>query len=446
LPATTAYKNYSVNIRNYTNQWNKTFTSFRFDLGKKNAQELSFKNIYLKKEIDYTSFNKNKDAVEYAQKNFLNNIVSVKVNADKIIISGNIQGNTNMYVSELPVYMDVQSRYTTISNAIALNSKTFEISVPRFAKINDTMYDRIYSRWIIASKVKGAFIPESYAHYADDIYAAAKQYLPEEKPQNKKGLAGFVAAANTVPELDSLQIKNVTVNIAVTGLVSIAPTQYGFQFNDATYYFNPQMVANLDKTLQSCSAHDVLASAIILISRKADDSIKNFLFLPVSNNGVYSLANISSVTGLNYFAAAIAFLADRYSKPGKKFGRINNWIIHNEVDEGFYWANAGNAKMQYYTELYDRVCALFIIPYGNIILRQKCFYLLRINGRLQPTIIIFLPKTCSIFSIHSVKNKAIMNGVLLIILTRKMLLCLNCGMIKMQAMISMLLNTSLQKT
>src|SRR5438876_32214 len=49
LPATSTYKNFTVNLKDLTNQWNKPYTRLRFDLGKSADKEINIKNIYLRK-------------------------------------------------------------------------------------------------------------------------------------------------------------------------------------------------------------------------------------------------------------------------------------------------------------------------------------------------------------------------------------------------------------
>jgi len=53
------------------------------------------------------------------------------------------------------------------------------------------------------------------------------------------------------------------------------------------------------------------------------------------------MPNMTDPESVNCYAAALDFLASRYSRPDKKYGRINHWIMHNEVDAGWEWTNMG---------------------------------------------------------------------------------------------------------
>lgn len=300
---------------------------------------------------------KNSQVISYLKKNFTSDIQNVIVNRENVIIRGNISGNqSNLYLCELPMFDEITTTPRSFLSVTPIDAgpPNFRIQVKRFIQINDTTYDRIYSRWVITTKTGQDYQLQSYAHYPEDITDAAFQYLPEEKPANKKGLGGFWAVGGVNQDLTDLNIKNVTVNVVVPTLISLTPTIDTFNFSGQTYYFNPTAVRNFDKTFKLCSDHNIFVSVILLIQQSTPDSLKPIFVYRGANKGVQTMANITSLTGLNYYAAVVGFLAKRYTRPDKKFGRINNWIVHNEVDNGDYWTNAGTAQMEYYTELYDR--------------------------------------------------------------------------------------------
>jgi hypothetical protein len=63
---------------------------------------------------------------------------------------------------------------------------------------------------------------------------------------------------------------------------------------------------------------------------------------------------VSHGDGLAAYAAAVDVLAERYSRPDKPFGRIHHWIVHNEVDAGRTWTNAGAKSIDEYVDLYHK--------------------------------------------------------------------------------------------
>ncbi|MGI8952520.1 MAG: DUF5722 domain-containing protein [Chitinophagaceae bacterium] len=304
---------------------------------------------------DY-AINKNREIVQYLNSNFGNRIRNVSVNKNSIIIKADVSNNKSaMYLCELRMYDDTKMMSDSFASVTPIDPRqpSFKIEIKRFVTVNDTGYDRLYSRWVIASKNGKNYQLQSFAHYADDVYDAANQYLPEEKPANKKGLAGF-AAGSIEQDLTDLNIKNITINVVLPNFISLTPTEYSYTFNGQTYYFNPGAVNNFEKTIKLCSDNDIIVTALVLIPRNITGPLKSIFVYAKANAGVHTMANITSLTGLNYYAAVVGFLAERYGRPDKKYGIISNWVIHNEVDNASYWANAGTSQMEYYTELYDR--------------------------------------------------------------------------------------------
>jgi hypothetical protein len=303
------------------------------------------------------SGSRNNEIAQYLRSDFTNKIISVTVKKNDIVIEGSVSPNQgNLYLCELRMFDETKLVKDTFASVTPIDSRqsTFSIQARRFTTVHDTGYDRVYSRWVIASKNGNNYQLQSFAHYADDITDVEKQYLPEEKPVNKKGLAGFAVAPTVRQDFLDLGIKNVTVNIVLTNFVSLKPTAYTYTLNGQTYYFNPTYVNHFEQTIKFCTDNNVFVTGLVLIPRNLSGPLKTIFMYPKSNNGVFSIANITSVTGLNYYAAVVGFLAERYSRPDKKFGRITNWVVHNEVDNGYYWTNAGPAEIQAYTELYDR--------------------------------------------------------------------------------------------
>jgi hypothetical protein len=93
----------------------------------------------------------------------------------------------------------------------------------------------------------------------------------------------------------------------------------------------------------------IVVSAIILIHKNSPMSHPG-----CTPDGKYAMANVVQREGWNQYAAALDFLAQRYTRPDRKYGRITHWILHNEVDAGWIWTNAGEIPMQTYLDLYYR--------------------------------------------------------------------------------------------
>ncbi len=363
LEPTSVYKTAIVNLKR-TATWNTNFTKFRFDFGTESGKSIQVKNITLRNPTpaEFASDPIIKDNAgtaflnTYLSTNFPNKINSVQVNADKVNLDLNLPANTgNLYLCELKMFNPV-FKPENIDFSVALaNTASIKTSLDRYVTVRDTTYDRIYSRWIIAEQNGTSWTYKSNAHFADDVFDAAKTYFPEIKPSSKKGIAAY-AGASVTDDVNDLGSKSVTVNLLMSNnFLSLTPTTTSYVYNGKTYYFNPTFVSGLDATFKSCSDNDILASIILLLPKDAPGALKSILTHPDADpSAFYSMANLTTLTGLTYYSAMVAFLADRYNRPDNLYGKITNWIIHNEVDAASTWTSAGEKSVQTYTELYDR--------------------------------------------------------------------------------------------
>ena len=280
----------------------------------------------------------NADIEVYLKKNYPCEVSRVTVNDDRVEVSGDIKGMSGeVYLCEVPMFRELTEKdFLTVQRV--KGPKKFKADFDRYAEVDGQRYDRLYSRWVLAQKSQNGMLICSHGHYADDV--KAKYDLPHEVPASKKGIGGF-GANRFASDLDSLDITSVTVNMWL-GFMSLTPSDDAipFDYNGRTYYADRKAIEGFDKTLQYTAARDVIVNAIVLIApeRSFADKAAGRLFDPA---GIYTMPNMTTLESLNLYAAAIDFLAERYSRPDKKYGRVHHWIAHNEVDAGWVWTNAG---------------------------------------------------------------------------------------------------------
>ena len=285
----------------------------------------------------------NADIEVYLKKNYPCEVSRVTVNDDRVEVSGDIKGMPGeVYLCEVPMFRELTEKdFLTVQRV--KGPKRFKADFDRYAEVDGQRYDRLYSRWVLAQKSQNGMLICSHGHYADDV--KAKYDLPHEVPASKKGIGGF-GANRFASDLDSLDITSVTVNMWL-GFMSLTPSDDAipFDYNGRTYYADRKAIEGFDKTLQSTAARDVIVNAIVLIApeRSFADKAAGRLFEHPDFDpaGIYTMPNMTTLESLNLYAAAIDFLAERYSRPDKKYGRVHHWIAHNEVDAGWVWTNAG---------------------------------------------------------------------------------------------------------
>jgi hypothetical protein len=106
---------------------------------------------------------------------------------------------------------------------------------------------------------------------------------------------------------------------------------------------------------------------ILLNSPRLFGSTEDDLLLDVAIHPKYdwhcdsafiSAFNMETEEGQNYYRAFVEFLAERYTREDKKYGRACGMIISNEVDSQYVWGNAGEMTCEDYTKEYAQAMRL----------------------------------------------------------------------------------------
>jgi hypothetical protein len=233
----------------------------------------------------------------------------------------------------------------------------FVLNVPRKRQRDGLDHDRLTSRWQLVKKSAAGIEPLSHAHYADEVASRAPE-LPAAKPKSKKGLGGW--NAGRIPdELQELGISSVTVNVMIHSLVSREPhpDTTPFTWQGHTYHAREKALADLDATFLEARKHGAMVSAILLVANPAKDAnpvVRVIGHPDATPEGIFAMPNVTSPDGIALYGAILNLMADRWSRPDGKHGRVHHWIMHNEVDAGWVWTNAGDKSALDYMDLYQR--------------------------------------------------------------------------------------------
>lgn len=359
----------SIDLSENIKDWGAPGDVLRIDLGDDANEEIKIRNISLramneeeKALAEIRNAKKKHDAVlEENLKNYLtgdyeSSLDEVVVTTDKIKIKGKLaESKENVFLCEVPLYMDVTEEQA-FAKVIPVGDAQFSFDVNRFEERNGINYDRLLSKWVLAKKMNGSYQLVSHARYADQIPALYD--LPKEKPASKKGLGGFYVGKGPVSDLDELGVSSVTVNIRFATFMYSTPEEnrIAHSYNGKNYYFDENAVDRLDQTLQETAKRDIIVAAILLINKAEqcpDKEIGRLLQHPdMDPAGNYSMPNMTTSESVDCYAAALDFLASRYSRPDKKYGRIHHWIMHNEVNMGTEWTNMGNRTALVFMDTY----------------------------------------------------------------------------------------------
>ena len=288
----------------------------------------------------------------YLAQNYPSAIDSVECDGTEILVHGHIAGFPNAMLAEIPMWEDVTQLKHPYLQSISLGLD-HRFSALQSLETGDH-HDPLLSAWAVVTKNKdGSFQLLSAAHYIDSQKPRAD--LSPAAPASRKGLGGCPVDH---PDMAELGISTITFNIVLNQVFS-GDSRTGIKCTYAgkTWYVNPAVLDQMDHDLQTAYKHGWMVSAIVLIRPPGNppDLWTRDAACPDSDPpGVFVLPNFTSRDGVEAYAAAMNFLAERYSRPDGKYGRIHHWIMHNEINGGFYWSNAGTIKMQTYLDIYQK--------------------------------------------------------------------------------------------
>ncbi len=304
---------------------------------------------------------------EYLTTDFDAEVTSVEVTADEVVVRGRSPIVAGRVLIEWPAAMtpqqawsDAEASFPTIEPLEIDGQGRFEVRATR--QVNGAegrQRDRLFSRWGIATQTDGAARPRpvSHAHGVDRIEPLGEPSRPSVR--GRKGL-GALWIDRPLEDLETLGVSGVTVNVLLDTIIRSEPGEgrEAFEFEGRTWYADLASLAPLDRMLQVAAERELLVSAIILVrhaNQCADRTWGTAVAHPdATAAGIFVMPNVHSSAGIEAYGAALELLASRYSQVDAKFGRIHHWILHNEVNSGWVWTNAGEKSARDYVALLHR--------------------------------------------------------------------------------------------
>jgi len=164
------------------------------------------------------------------------------------------------------------------------------------------------------------------AGMAEAAEPAFRSAEPFPVAASKKGLQ-----VQMVDDALALGVKHAALNFNLAQLIDPHgdTNNPAGQFEGKNYRFKRDYLAGLDQQIKTLSDHGVIVSLILLNYVSGDPEVRRILQHPnYSTNCPNHLSafNTSTSEGRDWFAASLEFLAERYSRPDQRFGRVWNWI------------------------------------------------------------------------------------------------------------------------
>ena len=277
-------------------------------------------------------------------------IQSVSVSASHIVIRGAATqaATINIYALDPSQDPTAYSGQSPVASA-APGHGTFRVEFARRAGAVDRYYDKFVA--VVDDSVLGA------PHYVDHVDFAAPNTSPYPKTTTIKGLS----QVDMTDDADALGVQHAGVNVALNALMRKVPgdpgTYISFSSNGNTYYFDKAQVESLDKQIKPLSDDGIVVNFILILYPDSNpNSAFSILVHPDAQLGAGSVYafNTKTAQGIAYYTAAIEFLASRYSRSDQKYGRALDYVVGNEVDAAWIWAQMGDQSLADFTEYYGR--------------------------------------------------------------------------------------------
>ncbi len=175
---------------------------------------------------------------------------------------------------------------------------------------------------------------------------------------SKKGLQ-----VEWVDDAIALGVKHAALNFNLCELVD----PVGLRENPAwelagkTFRFQRGYLARMDQQIKPLSEKGILVHLILLTYASGDASVNRLMLHPnYSTNAPNRLGAFNTATegGRLWLQACLEFMAERWSRPDRQFGRVVGYILGNEVNSHWFWSNMGRVTMPVFTDAYEHAARI----------------------------------------------------------------------------------------
>lgn len=283
---------------------------------------------------------------------------SCLIEGGDIVIKGHMDGSVtpsdtemgqdpNFYLLELEPFEDSIAGHRMISSCTKATDISFTIPLNE-----GTTDDRLYNRFLVCIWTGNTYIPVSDTICVTNPEAIAKNKTPYKEPLSKKGL---LIEISEISDAFSLGVCNVIINIPFDTLIG---SGIDYEYDGEIYHFDKNVVAAYDKTISMFSNKSMNVSAILL--NRYNPDVPELFYPGTKHEGSIMYHNFNAATedGYKYIKATASFLASRYDGSNPDHGRIQNWIIGNEINNQ-NWNYVGPMPLNDYVREYVRSFRVF---------------------------------------------------------------------------------------
>lgn len=219
-------------------------------------------------------------------------------------------------------------------------------SIPRFDGARDRMYSafRIFHE---GKKLDGVL----YVTEVAPEVQVNREFYPQ--PDSIKALCG------TPEDIRALGIRQSTYEINLPSVMTMMPgvDAIEYEHDGKVFYFIGARVAAIDAHLLTMNDRGVLVTLILLNSPRLYDSVGEQALLDTvihpgydwaSEEARISAFDMQTEDGQRTYRAFVDFLAERYTRADRLYGRVGGVVIGHEVNSQYRSGNAGEMPFAQY--------------------------------------------------------------------------------------------------
>jgi len=190
------------------------------------------------------------------------------------------------------------------------------------------------------------------------LAAESRYNAPYPTAASKKGLQ-----VEIVEDALALGVKHAALNFNLSQLVDPKGDTNNPPWARAgeTFRFKRGYLESMDRQIKTLSDAGVVVTLIVLTYQSRDAEVNRLMIHPqCATNAPNRLGNFNTATdeGRRWLAATMEFCAARWSGADKQHGRVAGYIMGNEVNSHWWWANMGRVTMEEFAEDYLRTVKL----------------------------------------------------------------------------------------
>lgn len=250
--------------------------------------------------------------------------------------------------------IEILSQGQAVTNSVVVAvpeaAASDKLFLPRF----DGPRDRLFSSFQIIGN-QGSAAPPRFVEQFDNLARFTNAF---PVAASKKGLQ-----VQMVDDALALGIKHAALNINFSQMLDLSgrTNSYSWTVDGSPIHLHRGYIDSLDRQIKPLARAGVVISLILLVYESGDTNVNRLLLHPsYDRKAPNRLGAFNTVTaeGVRHFRACLEFLAHRYAADPECAGRVANFILGNEVNSHWFWANMGRVSMETFAEDYLRTARI----------------------------------------------------------------------------------------